>query len=900
MAELPHEGEMDSLLRFTESFKFESFVQAHLIPPEGSDFNDGADVVRSSARMVGQAKDGAILFSWRKKTNAGEIVTNVGWHGQGAAGYRILYQFDSAVEVCAASVNYELTLLAYTVKQEVENEMIYESFVAEIQPQGRTFTLNIPGCEFRMLQFLQPETVKNRRNLQMSQLLVVIPDVIISLYYFKMQLVRTGVTLISEPEQETIQKHFSWYQWDPHTQWLYHGSFEASSSPTAVNRQHSLIVHCENFSQGTRQLLFTVTLPLPYSCDLYCSSTTYYESPFAFTCPVRETNMQVLYRRDGYWCICLQHCTGIASTSSDSPQDGRIDYSVFILHNGYVMEGQVPLAEPTNEAMYIHFMLIGCFIAAYIPGVMLHLLNVGPRVDPCHHIAFGPELTPSLSTTGMVFNEAPPTLRNVKAGSIVEASGEMPTLTSAVSTSLLGDYNTSVMDCTSGVIFECGLNISAFFQLFKASSQQPELMEDLLHLMIVGFRHHGMALSMIELICQTPMQLSDHRLFSEFLIASSFANVYFDCKRSLAKRLPLTISPTFRGKVFKNPDGSKLAMIKISPIVRFDKQLLIQSDHRLIAPSQDDLLNYSQTNEPFQNLCFNVVVSEKCGQRIDIRTMMAEAAAKEKQEAENQSLSASSSLRQRSKVVKKSSTPSPRTPPTSSGTPTSLFSRLSTLTRRSLSTRAQPVQVYQVAQDMLTFLEADEDLMDMLSDQASSIRERFLKAVSDGLPLRSKNMAYNTIATYYTELEKQSSTLLLVVWQSLGFSMENHPINVSICRTPTTKEQILFELLEAYQLAHTDIGIPLPMGFHTLFISMGFLCLEKGLFLQYLRNGVFTPTKRFVELLIEDSEVEDDTIIFQVIANLEPRLCEYALERWHNPTVSSLDNSRPSIERTVS
>lgn len=201
---------------------------------------------------------------------------------------------------------------------------------------------------------------------------------------------------------------------------------------------------------------------------------------------------------------------------------------------------------------------------------------------------------------------------------------------------------------------------------------------------------------------------------------------------------------------------------------------------------------------------------------------------------------------------------------------------------------------------MLTFLEADEDLMDMLSDQASSIRERFLKTVSDGLPLRSKNMAYNTIATYYTELEKQSSTLLLVVWQSLGFSMENHPINVSICRTPTTKEQILFELLEAYQLAHTDIGIPLPMGFHTLFISMGFLCLEKGLFLQYLRNGVFTPTKRFVELLIEDSEVEDDTIIFQVIANLEPRLCEYALERWHNPTVSSLDNSRPSIERTVS
>ena len=129
---------------------------------------------------------------------------------------------------------------------------------------------------------------------------------------------------------------------------------------------------------------------------------------------------------------------------------------------------------------------------------------------------------------------------------------------------------------------------------------------------------------------------------------------------------------------------------------------------------------------PFQILCFNVVVSENCGQRIDIRTMMAEAAANEKQEAKNRSLSPSSSLRQRSKVVNKSSTLRPQTPPNLIWYPTSLFSRLSTLTRRSLSTRVQPVslQVYQVVQDMLTFVEADEDLMDMLSDQASMQHSR--------------------------------------------------------------------------------------------------------------------------------------------------------------------------------
>ena len=70
--------------------------------------------------------------------------------------------------------------------------------------------------------------------------------------------------------------------------------------------------------------------------------------------------------------------------------------------------------------------------------------------------------------------------------------------------------------------------------------------------------------------------------------------------------------------------------------------------------------------------------------------------------------------------------------------------------------------------------------------------------------------------------------------------MENHPINVSICRTPTTKEQILFELLEAYQLAHTDIGILLTNGISHAVYQYGVSVPGEGIVPSIWS---FTPTK---------------------------------------------------------
>lgn len=892
-ASVPSTDSTEPLLRFKKAFDFHKFVRDHLLPTNNADLEK---TVLSSARLVGQEKDGGVLFVWdtavgsEGDAEAGEIVTHVGWYSQSSPRYRVLYRHEFRACICAASVNFERTLLAFTIQSTLEDEVTYEPFVAEIQPQGRVFSLNMSGGGFRKLQFLHLDmtTPRNRisRNVLSSRLLLIIPDKCVCLYTFKMQMLREGAVLTQQPEQEVIADDFSWYQWDPTMQRLYYARFETTHSrvQASVSGRNSLVINCIAFSSSSQEVLLTVSLPLPYNERVYSTSSTYYRSPFAFTLPVREMNLQVLQRRDGYWCICLQHCTGVAAavddTSSeyedpDGPQGGKIDYSVYIVHNGYVLYGQVPLPMPSSEDLYIHFMLIGCFVAAYIPGFMLHLLNVGPRTDPCHHLAFGPSLTP----------EFPVEVSDSDDEGVLSSSCEGPILSLAISSFLLGDYNTAVMECNSEVLYECGLNVARFMALFKQTSSS-DLRESLLHLMVMGFRHNAMALSMLEHVCHTPMSLADHRLFAEYMLSAAFAGVYFDCKRYMAKQLPLTLTPTFRGKVYKNEDRSNLALLKVSPMQNFIQQLMIQSDQKLVSQNPDDLLNnHPPSDHPLEMLCHTVITSNAKIARIDFRSIMS---GQVESASGASTLQASPTLPQRGRQSRKSQefTSSSRT----------LRNVFNNLTRRTpLAGRHALANTRGELVEMLQFLEADEEQTMLMNDEVSRIREQAVMRLGTGVVLRSRNVIFTSLNAYLYELEKQSCTLLLLIWQSLSFSSDSHPLRETIHRKATIKEQILFELLEAYHLAHMEIGFPVPAGFHTLYTALGFICLDHILFLQYLRNGVFNATKKFLDLFFMDpaSVKLDDDLVYQIISQMDLAKARYALDKWScSPAVRCLTNTQ--------
>jgi hypothetical protein len=342
----------------------------------------------------------------------------------------------------------------------------------------------------------------------------------------------------------------------------------------------------------------------------------------------------------------------------------------------------------------------------------------------------------------------------------------------------------------------------------------------------------------------------------------------------------------------KNSEGGKLALLKLSPIQNFVKQLLVQSDQKLVAATPDDLLHYNPpADQPFEILVFHAVVNQPSISRIDIRELVISAEAEGAQQSQAQASSpgqgSKARARQKKKAVSKSTGGSHESDHSSSSGMGGLFSILTL--GRSGGTSGQQVRAIRHPRNSLTFLKPDEALLEAEEAQSASIREQMLNRIGRDMILRLRNIVFNTLQTYYSDLEKHSCTVLQIMWESLGFNENNHPLHLStVCRQPTTREEILFELLEAYQLAHLDLGIPLPNGFHTFFMAMGYLCLETGVFLQYLRNGVFTPTKSFMRLLIEATSPEDAPTVFQVISNLDYSLAKEALETWSNPTIKDL------------
>ena len=784
----------------------------------------------------------------------------------------------------AATVSYEHALLAFTViKEDMYGEIVYNSLVAEIQPEGRVFDLNLESSEFRRLQFVHMEPSQRPRHGRQQQqlqscLLVVCPNNFAAIYTFKIQCIRTGYVVLHEPDKEVLCSEFHWYQWDPSTQWLYLAQFESSGTrmQSLLSGDNSIVLHCYSFAQHKHDLVLTVALPLPYTVEHYLRGETYYTSPLALVLPVQEINMQVLYLRNGLWCACLQHGNGVAyqgtvatengAEKPEVPEGGKLDYTIFIFNNGHTLHMQVPLPMPVLEPLGIHFMVLSGFLVAYIPNFLLHILNVGPATDPCHHLAFGVQQSPMFPVPE----------------DTAEATGPGEVLMSpAITTTIQTQKISTVLENRSGSHFEVNLNIAAFLELFK-TTESVEMMEDLLHLTIVGLRHHGMALAMVEHVCQSPLRLGDHRLFSEFLLSFAFANTIFDARRYVSKQLPLTLSPTFCGKVFKNDDRVTFAMLRLNPIRKFTVQLLVQSDQRLVRASPEDLLNHEVGDKPFEMLCYFAVTSQPSRPRINIL-----------QEIESQDKHSLLSSRplppthpsppaaKSKKVVRKSETVGD----SSRGT---LLDRLSQFTRSSFQQRGSREQTDGGQQDTLPFLEPDEEQTQLLAEEKEILVGVMTKFMSAGLQSRSKNTVATNVRFYVSELEKQSCLLLRLIWESLGFNADSNPLCRSLYNQPTTMEEILFERLEAYHLALQEVCFPTPSGFHTLFASLGFICLSDTVFLQYLRNGVFVPTKKFIELLLYEVDSDREQVVYEVVCNANPQLTSWALQTWQHPTIKTL------------
>ena len=512
------------------------------------------------------------------------------------------------------------------------------------------------------------------------------------------------------------------------------------------------------------------------------------------------------------------------------------------------------LKEPSAAGHHIHFMLIKGLIVAYVPGVMFHLLNVAVHAEPCHHLILDEKHAPTF----------PPLSDEEQSNPIGHRVMDtaMPFVTAS-------DLSMSLFDPIKQIFYTCSLELDAFVKLF-AIAKASIIRESLLHLMLLCVRDDTYSLRMLETICQAPPLLDNSQIFKEFLVGFSYASTQSKCKPFLLRHLPISTSLTYRGAVFKTPEGATYAVLRCTELENFVKQLLVQSDQKMVSASHEYLYNYV-AQEPFEILCYNAVISQPyVYHRLGLESIAYQVATLA------MSTPAYSSKKSASLDFTKSG---------------SFVGRI----KEFINTKNSQVDG---TGEMLPFLLPDDDLDGDLIIRSRLLRDRISQMLSCTLKVQHQSSLVqisNLSGSYLDELHRSSVVLLHVIWQSLYFSNSNHPLQNSIHRYASVEEVALFDLLESYFTAHTDLGVSLPSGFMTLFTSIGYLCLEPSVFIQYLRNNVFTPTQRFVHLLYSQCDDVDDEFLYELFTFLSSDLKDKARKLWKQPVLELFEQRHKAL-----
>ncbi len=296
------------LLSFRETFNFKSYVKENLMDNSIYGSFDYDETIASSSKIIGQERNSNILVAWDAPIDgaSSKIVTHVGIYSPLSPTHRTLYTHNEQIDICAGTVDTDKTLLAFTIRERQPNGLYYDTYVAEICPCNRVFSLNLNSTDFRKLQFVHnktkpPTTTSYAKSKPTSRLLVIIPDNWICLYSFQLEPIDRGFTVVNQPTRSLVVNDLSWYQWDPQKQWLSYAGFLAGPVATTLpgNRpppdsiDFVQVIHVVDFSSRTQSIVVTFSVSLPRIRRDYITLSSYNANSLAFSLPVHELNMKV-------------------------------------------------------------------------------------------------------------------------------------------------------------------------------------------------------------------------------------------------------------------------------------------------------------------------------------------------------------------------------------------------------------------------------------------------------------------------------------------------------------------------------------------------------------------------------------------------------------------------------
>ncbi|NXN93660.1 GSAP protein, partial [Rhinopomastus cyanomelas] len=423
--------------------------------------------------------------------------THIGLHNLQTKQNEHLYIFERDLRIISCSVNSERTLLAVSFCQYSEEEGVsqllqpvskYLTLLIEIHPINNVRVLKAVDSCVRV-QFLYPDEGGNTS--MESRLLLVSEDKYVEQFDVRVVAEEHHKVVIQNSGQlprVRVADDLIWAQWDMMEQRLFY----------IVPKESKNTLKCVQFyPDGSCNSILESHL------DISVNDTQLKLVNFGYYCQdqgvaSKSLNLQVFTSKTGGLCLCC-------SLTSDTPDEVR--YSVYFLHKGYNKTFTVSLeGTESHQLKEVAFMNLDDYVAAYLPGQFLHLLNIQHPDLLCH----------SLFLTG----------ENARIDMLQNCSVRSP-LTS------------TVLDCYEGNLYGVSISDGALLQFLQNSKRDSDRLAAL-HCALLYFQlTEDLEMQIIWWISENLLTCHSFDPIQEFLIASLYCRMCAET-HNLDKLLPYT------------------------------------------------------------------------------------------------------------------------------------------------------------------------------------------------------------------------------------------------------------------------------------------------------------------------------------------------------------------------
>ncbi|XP_050837922.1 gamma-secretase-activating protein isoform X4 [Serinus canaria] len=447
----------------------------------------------SALYVVNVERNGKIIYTWKENQRN----THIGLYDLQTKQNEHLYMFEKNLHIISCSINNERTLLAVSFCQYTEEERAtqllqsvskYLTLLIEIHPINNVRVLKAVDSCVRV-QFLYP--VEDRNASRESRLLLVSEDKYIEQF---------DIHVVAEEHKVVIQKSgqlprakvvddLVWAQWDMMEQRLFY----------IVPKESKSTLRCVQFYPEENFISI-----LESHLDIALNDTQLKLVNFGYDyCQDQDVaskslNLQVFTSKAGGLCVCC-------SRVSDIPHE--IIYSIYFLHKGYNKTFTVSLERAESRQLKeVAFMNLDYYVAAYLPGQFLHLLNIQHPDMLCYSLFL---------------------------------TGEDARIDTLQNCSIRSPWVSAVLDCNAGSLFDVSISDSALLQLLEKSKRDCERLAAL-HCALLYFQYtEDLEMQIIRWISENLSTCHSFDPIQEFIIASLYCRMCPETQ-NLDKLLPYT------------------------------------------------------------------------------------------------------------------------------------------------------------------------------------------------------------------------------------------------------------------------------------------------------------------------------------------------------------------------